>query len=109
MTCIRTSPDCLHLVVGDDKGQLRIYHLPSMKLLTKKTLHSSPISAIEFSLPGKHGEILLATGASDGSVSVMEVHNDFKIKLEKDDHDQPVTGLSFSPGKELDCGWSLHW
>ena len=86
-------------MVGDDKGQLRVYHLASMKLLTKKALHSSPITAIEFSLPGKHGEILLATGAKDGSVSVMEVHNDFKIKLEKEDHEKPVTGLSFSPGK----------
>ena len=101
LTCIRTSPDGLHLVVGDDKGELRIYHLPTMKMMSKKALHSAPITTIEFSLPGNHGEILLATGAQNGSVSVMEAHTDFKIKLEKEDHDEAVTGLSFSPGNSF--------
>jgi len=101
LTVVRTSPDGMHLVVGDTKGVLRVYNLHSMKPLFKKELHSSPITTIEFSLVGEYGEILLATGAEDGSVSVMEVHNDFKIKLEKDDHEEPVTGISFSPGNSL--------
>ena len=72
--------------------------MPSMKLMSKKAVHKSPITVIEFSLPGKRGEILLATGSEDGTVAVMEVHNDFEIVLEKEDHTETVTGLSFSPG-----------
>lgn len=40
----------------------------------------------------------MATGAKDGTVSVMEVNKDFKLKLEKEDHSEPVTGLAFTPG-----------
>jgi len=85
-------------VVGDDKGQLRVLDLATREVINRKKIHSSPITAIEFSRPGKDGELLLATGAEDGSVNVIDVHKGFEVLIEKQDHEKPVTGISFSPG-----------
>jgi len=41
---------------------------------------------------------LLAVGAENGSVIVMDVQRGFEILVEKIDHEAPVTGISFSPG-----------
>lgn len=98
MTCLRVSPNGLQLVVGDDKGQLRILNLANGEIIGRKKLHSSPITTIEFSRPGKGGELLLAVGAENGSVIVMDVRRGFQILVEKIDHEAPVTGISFSPG-----------
>eukprot|EP00210_Caulerpa_lentillifera_P006091 g5819.t1 len=97
LTCLRVCPNGLILVVGDDKGQLRILDLTTREIIDCRKIHSSAITTIEFSRPGRDGELLLATGAADGSVNIIDVQNGFQVLLEKQDHEEPVTGISFSP------------
>eukprot|EP00210_Caulerpa_lentillifera_P007293 g6972.t1 len=96
-TCLCVSPNGLQLVVGDDKGQLRILNLANGEVIHRKKIHSSPITTLQFSPPGKDGELLLAVGAEDGSVNIIDVKKGFEIVVEKKDHEEPITGISFSP------------
>ncbi|KAJ7513335.1 hypothetical protein O6H91_24G001100 [Diphasiastrum complanatum] len=112
---ICVSPDGHHLAAGDRSGNVRLYDLKSLKLLSFKEAHDAEILTLDFgtasgttnssSNQGGSNISLLASGGRDRLIHVYDVNRDFEVIDTLDDHSASITKMKFAGGnsKLLSC------
>jgi len=95
VTCIRLSPDELHLAVGYHDGSIRIWKLNDGECKTTFQGHKSAVTCISFNADGS----LMASGARDTDVVVWDPLGEtglYRLKGHKGD----ITDLKFCRAKK---------
>eukprot|EP00798_Chlamydomonas_sp_ICE-L_P028583 gene28583-31751_t len=111
LRCLRISPDGRHLATGDRQGNIRVYCLSSMELLTIKEAHDAEVLSLDYSIQG-----FLASGSRDAAIHVFDSHADYSLVNTRDaaihvsdshadyslvntldEHTAAVTSLRYSP------------
>ncbi len=101
---IALSPDDQSLAVGgflggvpgsSDNPRIRIYHFPTGQLLRILKSHSNVVEDLSFSSDGRY----LASGATDNSVKIWDVRNDFSLIHTFEEHQNYVYAVRIFPYK----------
>ncbi|XP_055295668.1 mitogen-activated protein kinase-binding protein 1 isoform X6 [Sitodiplosis mosellana] len=92
--CIKVSPERSHLATGDRSGNIRIYHLGTLKLLTTIEAHDSEVLCLEYT-NDKIERRLLASASRDRLIHVFDVDIGYQILQTLDDHSSSITSVKF--------------
>ncbi|KAL3677463.1 hypothetical protein R1sor_027411 [Riccia sorocarpa] len=111
---ICASPDGLHLAAGDRCGNLRVFDLETMKLISFQEAHDAEILSLSFTsmaedktrVENKEVEpLLLASGSRDRLIHVYDVKRGYDVIETLDDHTASITAVKFhcNGSKLLSC------
>lgn len=92
--CIKVSADYGQLATGDRSGNIRIYNLNSLKLITSIEAHDSEVLCLEYT-NDKIDRKLLASASRDRLIHVFDVENGYRILQTLDDHSSSITSVKF--------------
>ncbi|XP_031618833.1 uncharacterized protein LOC116337970 isoform X3 [Contarinia nasturtii] len=92
--CIKVSPERSHLATGDRSGNIRIYHLGTLKLLTTIEAHDSEVLCLEYTNE-KIERRLLASASRDRLIHIFDVDIGYQILQTLDDHSSSITSVKF--------------
>ncbi|KAL7740621.1 hypothetical protein ACLKA6_009502 [Drosophila palustris] len=92
--CIKISPELQHLASGDRCGNIRIYSLQNLKLLTTIEAHESEVLCLEYS-NDKIERKLLASASRDRLIHVFDVSQKYLLLQTLDDHSSSITSIKF--------------
>ncbi|TMW47455.1 hypothetical protein DOY81_007466 [Sarcophaga bullata] len=92
--CIKISPELQHLASGDRSGNIRIYNLNNIKLITTIEAHESEVLCLEYSNE-KIERKLLASASRDRLIHVFDVAQDYRLLQTLDDHSSSITSIKF--------------
>ncbi|XP_037957302.1 mitogen-activated protein kinase-binding protein 1 isoform X2 [Teleopsis dalmanni] len=92
--CIKISPELQHLASGDRSGNIRIYNLANLKLITTIEAHESEVLCLEYS-NDKIERKLLASASRDRLIHVFDVSQDYLLLQTLDDHSSSITSIKF--------------
>ncbi|KRG02842.1 mitogen-activated protein kinase-binding protein 1 isoform X8 [Drosophila mojavensis] len=92
--CIKISPDLQHLASGDRCGNIRVYSLHNLKLLTTIEAHESEVLCLEYSNE-KIERKLLASASRDRLIHVFDVSQNYLLLQTLDDHSSSITSIKF--------------
>ncbi|KAM7350862.1 WD repeat domain 62 isoform 5-T15 [Cochliomyia hominivorax] len=92
--CIKISPELQHLASGDRSGNIRIYNLNNLKLITTIEAHESEVLCLEYSNE-KIERKLLASASRDRLIHVFDVAQDYRLLQTLDDHSSSITSIKF--------------
>lgn len=92
--CIKISPERSHLASGDRSGNIRIYHLGTLKLLTTIEAHDSEVLCLEYTNE-KIERHLLASASRDRLIHIFDVDIGYQILQTLDDHSSSITSVKF--------------
>lgn len=92
--CIKISPDRTHLATGDRSGNIRIYNLSNLKLITTIEAHDSEVLCLEY-FNEKMDRKLLGSASRDRLIHVFDVEMGYKILQTLDDHSSSITSIKF--------------
>lgn len=92
--CIKISPELNHLATGDRSGNIRIYNLANLKMLTIIEAHDSEVLCLEYS-NDKIDRKLLASASRDRLIHVFDVSQGYVILQTLDDHSSSITSIKF--------------
>ncbi|KAL2652337.1 hypothetical protein R1flu_020465 [Riccia fluitans] len=112
---ICASPDGLHLAAGDRSGNIRIFDLETMKLVSFQEAHDAEILSLSFTTVAEdksraeHKDVelplLLASGGRDRLIHVYDVRRDYDVIETLDDHTASINAVKFrcNGSKLLSC------
>ncbi|KAG0620057.1 hypothetical protein M758_4G185700 [Ceratodon purpureus] len=109
---ICASPDGQHLAAGDRNGNLRIYDLNTLQLISFKEAHNGELLSLSFTSNTTERLVdepvcmpLLASGGRDRLIHVYDVNRGYDVVETLDDHSASVTTVKFacSGSKLLSC------
>lgn len=92
--CIKISPERHHLATGDRSGNIRIYDVGTLKLLTTIEAHDSEVLCLEYT-NDKIDRRLLASASRDRLIHVFDVEQNYEILQTLDDHSSSITSVKF--------------
>ncbi|XP_032310882.1 uncharacterized protein LOC6496841 isoform X2 [Drosophila ananassae] len=92
--CIKISPELQHLASGDRCGNIRVYSLVNLRLLTTIEAHESEVLCLEYS-NDKIERKLLASASRDRLIHVFDVAQDYLLLQTLDDHSSSITSIKF--------------
>ncbi|XP_055837405.1 uncharacterized protein LOC129905836 isoform X3 [Episyrphus balteatus] len=92
--CMKISPELSHLATGDRSGNIRIYNLANLKMLTIIEAHDSEVLCLEYS-NDKIDRKLLASASRDRLIHVFDVNQGYVILQTLDDHSSSITSVKF--------------
>lgn len=92
--CIKINHENNHLATGDRSGNIRIYNLLNLKLLTTIEAHDSEVLCLEYSSE-KITRKLLASASRDRLIHVFDVEQNYRILQTLDDHSSSITSVKF--------------
>ncbi|KAH8403058.1 hypothetical protein KR222_003763, partial [Zaprionus bogoriensis] len=92
--CIKISPELQHLASGDRCGNIRVYSLQNLKLLTTIEAHESEVLCLEYSNE-KIERKLLASASRDRLIHVFDVSQNYLLLQTLDDHSSSITSIKF--------------
>ncbi|XP_032294567.1 uncharacterized protein Wdr62 isoform X2 [Drosophila virilis] len=92
--CIKISPELQHLASGDRCGNIRVYSLVNLKLLTTIEAHESEVLCLEYSNE-KIERKLLASASRDRLIHVFDVSQNYLLLQTLDDHSSSITSIKF--------------
>ncbi|XP_070509795.1 mitogen-activated protein kinase-binding protein 1 isoform X4 [Chironomus tepperi] len=92
--CIKVSADYGQLATGDRSGNIRIYNLNTLKLITSIEAHDSEVLCLEYT-NDKIDRKLLASASRDRLIHVFDVENGYRILQTLDDHSSSITSVKF--------------
>ncbi|XP_032597823.2 mitogen-activated protein kinase-binding protein 1 isoform X8 [Drosophila grimshawi] len=92
--CIKISPELQHLASGDRCGNIRVYSLTNLKLLTTIEAHESEVLCLEYS-NDKIERKLLASASRDRLIHVFDVSQNYLLLQTLDDHSSSITSIKF--------------
>ncbi|XP_037033889.1 uncharacterized protein LOC119072719 isoform X2 [Bradysia coprophila] len=95
--CIKISPDHIHLATGDRSGNIRIFNLENLKLITTIEAHDSEVLCLEYTSE-KIDRKLLASASRDRLIHIFDVENSYQILQTLDDHSSSITSVKFIAG-----------
>lgn len=105
--CIKISPERSHLATGDRSGNIRIYSLGSLKLLTTIEAHDSEVLCLEYTNE-KIERRFLASASRDRLIHIFDVDVGYQILQTLDDHSSSITSVKFIGGglafQMVSCG-----
>lgn len=105
--CIKISPERSHLACGDRSGNIRIYSLGSLKLLTTIEAHDSEVLCLEYTNE-RIERRLLASASRDRLIHVFDADVGYQILQTLDDHSSSITSVRFIGGgmafQMVSCG-----
>ncbi|KAH8281750.1 hypothetical protein KR054_002805 [Drosophila jambulina] len=92
--CIKISPELQHLASGDRCGNIRVYNLVNLRLLTTIEAHESEVLCLEYS-NDKIERKLLASASRDRLIHVFDVAQNYLLLQTLDDHSSSITSIKF--------------
>ncbi|SPP79334.1 mitogen-activated protein kinase-binding protein 1 isoform X8 [Drosophila guanche] len=92
--CIKISPELQHLASGDRCGNIRVYNLVNLKLITTIEAHESEVLCLEYS-NDKIERKLLASASRDRLIHVFDVAQNYLLLQTLDDHSSSITSIKF--------------
>lgn len=92
--CIKVNASNGHLATGDRSGNIRIFHLNNLKLLTTIEAHDSEVLCLEYTNE-RIKRKLLASASRDRLIHIFDVENEYKILQTLDDHSSSITSVKF--------------
>uniref|UniRef100_A0A182MBP5 MABP1/WDR62 second WD40 domain-containing protein n=1 Tax=Anopheles culicifacies TaxID=139723 RepID=A0A182MBP5_9DIPT len=105
--CIKISPDSRQLATGDRSGNIRIYNLSNLKLITTIEAHDSEVLCLEYTNE-KIDRRLLASASRDRLIHIFDCEANYRILQTLDDHSSSITSVRFiGAGKQfqmVSCG-----
>uniref|UniRef100_A0A182MZ08 WD_REPEATS_REGION domain-containing protein n=1 Tax=Anopheles dirus TaxID=7168 RepID=A0A182MZ08_9DIPT len=105
--CIKISPDSRQLATGDRSGNIRIYNLSNLKLITRIEAHDSEVLCLEYTNE-KIDRRLLASASRDRLIHIFDCEANYRILQTLDDHSSSITSVRFiGTGKQfqmVSCG-----
>ncbi|XP_055599901.1 uncharacterized protein LOC129749077 isoform X2 [Uranotaenia lowii] len=105
--CIKISPDNGQLATGDRSGNIRIYNLSNLKLITTIEAHDSEVLCLEYT-NDKIERKLLASASRDRLIHIFDCEAGYRILQTLDDHSSSITSVRFiGTGKQfqmVSCG-----
>lgn len=105
--CIKINPDNSQLATGDRSGNIRIYNLSNLKLITTIEAHDSEVLCLEYTNE-KIERKLLASASRDRLIHVFDCEAGYRILQTLDDHSSSITSVRFiGSGKQfqmVSCG-----
>ncbi|XP_058056693.1 uncharacterized protein LOC131208065 [Anopheles bellator] len=105
--CIKIAPDSRQLATGDRSGNIRIYNLSNLKLITTIEAHDSEVLCLEYTNE-KIERRLLASASRDRLIHIFDCDANYRILQTLDDHSSSITSVRFiGVGKQfqmVSCG-----
>nr|XP_016939091.1 mitogen-activated protein kinase-binding protein 1 isoform X10 [Drosophila suzukii] len=92
--CIKISPELQHLASGDRCGNIRVYNLVNLRLLTTIEAHESEVLCLEYSNE-RIDRKLLASASRDRLIHVFDVAQNYLLLQTLDDHSSSITSIKF--------------
>lgn len=92
--CIKVSTEYGQVATGDRSGNIRIYNLNNLKLITSIEAHDSEVLCLEYT-NDKIDRRLLASASRDRLIHVFDVENGYRILQTLDDHSSSITSVKF--------------
>ncbi|XP_017050052.1 uncharacterized protein LOC108094137 isoform X4 [Drosophila ficusphila] len=92
--CIKISPELQHLASGDRCGNIRVYSLVNLRLLTTIEAHESEVLCLEYSNERIERK-LLASASRDRLIHVFDVAQNYLLLQTLDDHSSSITSIKF--------------
>jgi WD40 repeat protein len=92
--CIKVSTEYGQMATGDRSGNIRIYNLNTLKLITSIEAHDSEVLCLEYT-NDKIDRRLLASASRDRLIHVFDVENGYRILQTLDDHSSSITSVRF--------------
>ena len=92
--CIKVSAENSQLATGDRSGNIRIYNLNNLKLITSIEAHDSEVLCLEYT-NDKIERKLLASASRDRLIHIFDVDNGYRIMQTLDDHSSSITSVKF--------------
>lgn len=92
--CIKVSAEYGQVATGDRSGNIRIYNLNTLKLITSIEAHDSEVLCLEYT-NDKIDRKLLASASRDRLIHVFDVENGYRILQTLDDHSSSITSVKF--------------
>ncbi|GAB0099744.1 mitogen-activated protein kinase-binding protein 1-like [Sergentomyia squamirostris] len=92
--CIKISTERNHLATGDRSGNVRIYNLTNLKLLTTIEAHDSEVLCLEYT-NDRIERKLLGSASRDRLIHIFDVEQGYKILQTLDDHSSSITSIKF--------------
>ncbi|XP_059616875.1 mitogen-activated protein kinase-binding protein 1 isoform X5 [Phlebotomus argentipes] len=92
--CIKISSERNHLATGDRSGNIRIYNLTNLKLLTTIEAHDSEVLCLEYTNERIERK-LLGSASRDRLIHIFDVEQGYKILQTLDDHSSSITSIKF--------------
>ncbi|KAH8412340.1 hypothetical protein KR009_001384 [Drosophila setifemur] len=92
--CIKISPELQHLASGDRCGNIRVYNLVNLRLMTTIEAHESEVLCLEYS-NDKIERKLLASASRDRLIHVFDVAQNYLLLQTLDDHSSSITSIKF--------------
>ncbi|XP_017009729.2 mitogen-activated protein kinase-binding protein 1 isoform X10 [Drosophila takahashii] len=92
--CIKISPELQHLASGDRCGNIRVYNLVNLRLLTTIEAHESEVLCLEYSNERIERK-LLASASRDRLIHVFDVAQNYLLLQTLDDHSSSITSIKF--------------
>lgn len=92
--CIKISPELQHLASGDRSGNIRVYDLNNLKLITTIEAHESEVLCLEYSNESIDRK-LLASASRDRLIHVFDVAQNYHLLQTLDDHSSSITSIKF--------------
>ncbi|XP_055682850.1 mitogen-activated protein kinase-binding protein 1 isoform X2 [Lutzomyia longipalpis] len=92
--CIKISTERNHLATGDRSGNIRIYNLTNLKLLTTIEAHDSEVLCLEYTNERIERK-LLGSASRDRLIHIFDVEQGYKILQTLDDHSSSITSIKF--------------
>lgn len=106
LRCMRMSPDCRHIIIGDFRGNLRVYDSVTLKPTIVHEAHDDEILCLDYSPVGAGGRSLAASGSRDTLIHIYDVQSGYELVETLDDHSAAVTAVRFTGGGRglVSCG-----
>ncbi|XP_058819724.1 uncharacterized protein LOC131682346 isoform X2 [Topomyia yanbarensis] len=105
--CIKINPANSQLATGDRSGNIRIYNLSNLKLITTIEAHDSEVLCLEYTNE-KIERKLLASASRDRLIHIFDCEAGYRILQTLDDHSSSITSVRFiGTGKQfqmVSCG-----
>ncbi|XP_055549086.1 uncharacterized protein LOC129732314 isoform X1 [Wyeomyia smithii] len=105
--CIKINPANSQLATGDRSGNIRIYNLSNLKLITTIEAHDSEVLCLEYTNE-KIERKLLASASRDRLIHIFDCEAGYRILQTLDDHSSSITSVRFiGIGKQfqmVSCG-----
>lgn len=92
--CIKINAVNGHLASGDRSGNIHIYNLNNLKLLSTIEAHDSEVLCLEYTNE-KIKRRLLASASRDRLIHIFDVEQDYQILQTLDDHSSSITSVRF--------------